>query len=168
VEEITRPAVGLTRAELTAVTLDKQAHESPGHVVIDVPKLDDSIPGAKVRAPAAEHRGQLREGLAQVPMTHGAGRERLHALLYPVHGALRRPSLQVVHPSVYLLPQRPAHARAQVTAEKVEPLATMREVDLSRFLRVQLQPEPREHCSHVLLGLLARGLRVAHDHESSA
>ena len=64
-----------------------------------------------------------------------------------------------------LLPDGTAHALAQVTAEKVEALAAAREVDVSRFLRMQLQTETRENRSYALLGLLARRLRVAHDHE---
>ena len=54
------------------------------------------------------------------PMTRGVWGERLHTLSYPLHRALRRPSLEVVHPLVSLLPNRSAHALAQVTAEKVE------------------------------------------------
>src|SRR5437763_15448016 len=62
-------------------------------------------------------------------------------------------------------PDRTAHALAQMTAEKVEALATAREIDQSRFLRMQLEPEPREHGAHPLPGFLDRRFRVAHHHE---
>ena len=52
-----------------------------------------------------------------------------------------------------------------MTAEEVKPLASPREVDLPRFVGMQLQPESREGVAHPLLGLLARHFRVAHDHE---
>src|SRR5947208_1327878 len=64
-------------------------------------------------------------------------------------------------------PDRTAHALAQMTAEKVEALATAREIDQSRFLRMQLEPEPREHGAHPLPGFLDRRFRVAHHHEWS-
>jgi hypothetical protein len=48
----------------------------------------------------------LRDGLAQVPMTRGSWGERLHTLSNPLHRAPRRPSLEVVHPSVSLLPDQ--------------------------------------------------------------
>ena len=165
---ITGPEVGLTGVKLATVALEEQALQASVHVVIELPKLDSGIAGAKVRAPAPEHRIELRDGLAQVPMTHGAGRECFHTLSNPLHGPLRRPSLEVVHPSVSLLPNASAHVLAQVTAKKIEARPSSREVDASRLLRMQLQTQPREHLLDALLGLLARRLRVAHDHESSS
>src|SRR5882672_10664086 len=135
-KEVRRPSGRLSSAKMTTVAFQEQACQSPVHVVIDEPKLVGGIARAEVGPPPTEHRVELRDGHAQVPMTRGAGRERLHALLHPMHGALRWPSLEEVHPLVSLLPERSAHALTQVTAEKVEPLAPAREVDLSRFVRV--------------------------------
>src|SRR5580693_6384543 len=101
-------------------------------------------------------------------MTDAARGARLHALANPTHGAARRPTLQVVHPSVCLFPQPAAHALAHMTAEEIKALASPREVDLPRFVWMQLQAEPRENIAHPLFGVLARGLRVAHDHKSSS
>jgi hypothetical protein len=119
-KESTGPLGGLTGAKLATVALDEQTLQAPVRIVIDLPKLDGGVPGAEVRAPAPEHRVHLRDSVAQVPMTPGAGREPLHPLSNPLHRALRGPALEVVHPLVSLLPDGPAHTFAQVTTEKIE------------------------------------------------
>ena len=48
-KEVAGPLGGLTGAKLATVALDEQALEAPVHVVIDLPKLDGGIAGAKVR-----------------------------------------------------------------------------------------------------------------------
>src|SRR5688572_19065518 len=73
--------------------------------------------------------------------------------------------MQVVDALPRPFPDRTAHALAQMTAEKVEAPATPREIDQSRLLRMQLEPETREHDAHSLAGFLNRRFRVAHDHE---
>ena len=98
-------------------------------------------------------------------MTPRAGRQRSYTSAHPRHGARRRPALQVVDASPRPLPERPAHALAQVTPEKVEALAATREVDRPRLLRMQLEPEPREHRADPASRFLDRRGRVAHDHE---
>jgi hypothetical protein len=124
VEEVTGPVGRLTGTKLTAVALHEHALQTPVHVVIDLPKLDGGVASAKVRAPSAEHRIEMRNGVAHIPVTRGARRERLHPLAYPTHRALSRPPLQVVHPAVPLLPEVSTHALAQVTPEKVKPLTS--------------------------------------------
>src|SRR5437868_2532584 len=73
--------------------------------------------------------------------------------------------MQVIDALSRPFPDRTAHALAQMTAEKVETLAPAREIDQSRLLRMQLEPEPREHGAHSRAGFLDRRLRVAHDHD---
>ena len=99
-KEVRRPLSGLTRTQVAAVALDEQAFQPPRDIIIDLPKLDGGVARAEVGPPATQHRAELREGLAQVPMTDAARRACLHALANPAHGALRRPPLQVVHPAV--------------------------------------------------------------------
>jgi hypothetical protein len=154
------PAGRLTRMKLAAVALHEHALQAPVHIVIDLPKLVGGITGAKVRPPPAQHRIQLRDGVAQVPMTRGAGCERLHTLSNPLHRPPRRPSLEVVHPLVSALPDGSAHALAQVTAERIESRRPSREVDASRLLRVELQTQPREHLAYASqMSTLGRSLR---------
>src|SRR5688572_16583585 len=62
-------------------------------------------------------------------------------------------------------PDRTTHALAQMTTEKIEALATAREIDQSRLLPMQLEPETREHGAHPLPGFLDRRVRVTHHHE---
>src|SRR5262249_15081289 len=143
----------------------KQALEPPRDVVIDLPKLDRSIAGAEVGGPSAQHRVELRDCLAQPPVTRAAVGDRLHALANPAHRTIGRPSLQEVHAAMVPLPQWAAHALAQMTAEEVKALASVREIDLPRFVRMQLQAERREDRADTWLGALTRRLRVAHDHE---
>ena len=100
-------------------------------------------------------------------MTAPARRQVSHACAHPSHGARGRPSMQVVDTFPRPFPYRAAHALTQVTPEKVEAFAATREVDCSGLLRMQLEPETREHAAHPPLGLLDRRFRVAHDHEWS-
>jgi hypothetical protein len=134
VKEVRRPLSGLTRAQIAAVALEEQAFQPPRDIVIDLPKLDGGIARAEVGTPATQHRVELRESLAQVPMTDAERGAGLHALANPTHGAARRPPLEVVHPSVCPFPQPAAHALAHMTAEEVKALASPREVDLPRFV----------------------------------
>jgi hypothetical protein len=73
--------------------------------------------------------------------------------------------MQVKDTSPCSFPDRPAHALAQVAAEKVEALATVREIDESRLLRMQLEPETCEHMTHTPSRFLDVRLRVTHHHE---
>ena len=136
VKKVGRPSSGLTGSQIAAVALHEQALQPPRDIVIDLPKLDGGIARAEVRPPAAEHRVEPRDGLAQVLVAHRAWRQRLHALLDPAHRALGRPPLEEVHALVPLLPDGAAHALAQVTAEEVESRASAREVDVPRLFRV--------------------------------
>ena len=43
-----RPSGGLTSVQVTAVALENHALQTPGHVVIDLPKLDGGIAGAGI------------------------------------------------------------------------------------------------------------------------
>src|SRR3954465_14925319 len=73
--------------------------------------------------------------------------------------------MQIEDASPRPLPHRSAHALAQVTSEKVESLASAREVGHSRLLRMQLESETREHRAHPLAGYLDLALRVTEHHE---
>src|SRR3989442_804759 len=84
-KESRRPPSGLTSTKLTAVTLDEQALQPRRDIGIDLPKLGGGIARAEVGAPATQYRVQLRDGLAQVPMTDAARGARLHALANPTH-----------------------------------------------------------------------------------
>jgi hypothetical protein len=68
VKESRRPPSGLTRLEMTAVTRDKEALQPPCHVVVDLPKFGGGIARAEVGAPATQHRVELRDSRAQVPV----------------------------------------------------------------------------------------------------
>src|SRR5919106_1349530 len=73
--------------------------------------------------------------------------------------------MQVIDALPRPFPDRPAHAFAQVAPEKVEALATAREVDQSRLLRMQLESESRQHRAHATSRFLDLRLRVTHHHE---
>src|SRR4051812_23058857 len=73
--------------------------------------------------------------------------------------------MQIEDASPRPLPHRSAHALAQVTSEKVESLASAREVGHSRLLRMQLEAETLEHRAHPLTGCLDVALRVTEHHE---
>jgi hypothetical protein len=47
VEEIARPLVGVTRAEVAALTLQHEAMEPPPRIGIDLDEFPGRIPGAK-------------------------------------------------------------------------------------------------------------------------
>lgn len=161
VKEGGRPTSRVTGPKLTTLTLHLQTLQSPCDVSIDVPEFDRSVPGAEVRAPAAQHGIEVRDDVAHVPVTRVMRRECLHALSNPLHGALRRPPLEEVHPVVLPRPDASTQTPAEMTAEEIEPFPTPGEVDSSRFIRVQLQPEPREDRPYAMLGLLTADF-VAH------
>src|SRR5262249_42733223 len=134
-------------------------------VRIEIGEVIRRVARAKVLAPATEHRIEIRDDPAQVLVTPGSWSEGSHALAHPTQGTLRGPSLEVVDALPRPLPNGPAHALAQVTPEKVETFPPAREVDQSRLLGMQLEPEPREHVPDATASFLDLRLRVTHHHE---
>jgi hypothetical protein len=51
---------------MAALALDQQALESPRDVTVDLPELVGGVPGTEVVSPAAQHRVQIRDHLADV------------------------------------------------------------------------------------------------------
>jgi hypothetical protein len=90
-----------------------------------------------------------------------------YAQAHSPHRALRRPPLEKINAALRSFPHRTAHAFAQVTPEKVKPVTAVRQVDYPRLLRMQLEPESREHVPHASSRFLNLRLRVTHDHKWS-
>ena len=67
--------------------------------------------------------------MASPPRRHFA-----HALPDPLHGALRRLTMQEVHALALALPDLAAHALAEVAAEEVEALLSVAELDAPRLV----------------------------------
>ena len=111
--------------------------------------------------PACRSRPQIHvhNHRAEVVVAAAAWRQRSHPSTHLPQRPLRWPPLQVVDALPRPYPDGPAHALAQMTPEEVKALATPREVDLPRFVRMQLQAEACENLAHALLGLLARRFR---------
>ena len=84
-EEGRCPAGRVTGVKMAAVALQERARQAPGHIGIDLLKLPRRVPSAEVAAPATQERIKERDGVAQVPMTVGPRRERLHALSNALH-----------------------------------------------------------------------------------
>src|SRR5437667_5578791 len=160
------PAFDLTRSQIPSLAAQHEAVEPIYDVAVEPIELARRIPGAEVVSPAAQDRVEIADQdphiLHSVPVASGS---LLHALLHTLHAALRRPALEEVHASVFLLPDDPTHPLVQVAAEEVEPLPSPTQIDSPRLLRVQLQSQPREDRSYALFRLDAGRLRVAHDHE---
>ena len=73
-KEVGRPVGRLTRPQVAAVALDEPTLQPPRDIVIDLLKLCRGIARAKVPAPAAQHRVELRDEVAQVnPVLRGWG-----------------------------------------------------------------------------------------------
>src|SRR2546427_1363814 len=165
-EEVTCPSDRFTRTKVAPLAFYHEAKEASPHVLVHPVELLCGIPGAEVVAPPAQDRVQVADQhphiLHSVPVSSG---ELLHALPSPLHASRRGPPLEEVDAMALLLPDRSAHALVQVATEKVEPLPSPAQVDLPRFLRVQLQSQPCKGCPHALLGLVTGRLRVAHHHE---
>ncbi len=94
-----------------------------------------------------------------------ARRQLPYASTHPCRRARGRPALQVIDAAMRPCPQRPAESLAQMTPEEIEALATAREIDQPRLLRLQLEPETREHGAHPLPGFLDRRFRGTHHHK---
>src|SRR5262249_10357524 len=154
-EEVVRPSLDFTRAKVPTLALHEEVGEPTLHVVVDLVELLRGVAGAEVVAPASQDRVQLADQhphiLDPVPAPPGL---LLHALPPPIHAALGGPALEKVQALALLPPDRPAHTLAGVAAEEVEPPLAPGEIDPPRLVRMHLQPEPREHLAHALLGLL--------------
>jgi len=112
-----------------------------------------------------EHRVNLLDRLAKIPVLRRDRGELLHALTHPLHALRRRPALQEVATLLLGSPDLPRHALVQVTSEEVESVLSIGEFDLPRLLRVQLQPEALEDDLHAPFRFLDVRLGVAHDRE---
>src|SRR5687768_6385691 len=127
-----------------------QGMEPVRDIAIEVMKRRRRVARAKVLRPAAEHRIHVRNDAAEILVTPRAGRQGAHTSAHPRHRARGRPPMQEEDTAMRAFPNRSAHALVQVAAEKVEARATAREIDGSRLLRMQLEPETREHGAHAL------------------
>jgi hypothetical protein len=78
---------------------------------------------------------------------------------------LRRLPMQEVQAFPVTLPDGPAQSLVQMAAEEIEALFAVVELHSPRLLRVQLEPETLQDDPDACLGLLARRLRLADDHE---
>jgi hypothetical protein len=164
-EEGTTPPSRATRAKATARTLDQQGVQPLFDIRVDLDEFRRRIARAKVLSPAAEHGIQVRDDAADILMAPRAGCQCSHAGAHRRHGALRRTPMQVEDALPRPLPDRPAHALAQMAPEEVEAVASTREVDRPRLLRMELEPESREHEAHASSCFLDVRLRVTHHHE---
>ena len=164
-EEGTVPSGSTTGPKARPRPLDEQGVETIFDESIHLDKFHRGIARAKVLAPAAQHRIDIRNDATNIRMAPRAGGQLAHTQAHPRHRARRRPALEIVDATTRPLPQWPTHALAQMAAEKVETLASTREIDRPRLLRMELEPEPREHEAHPTSRFLDVRFRVAHDHK---
>src|SRR2546428_10743775 len=90
------PLLALARPDVATVALSHQATEPTLDVAVDVDELDGGVPGAKVVAPAAQDRIELRDHIADVRSGAVAAGERPDPLAHLSHRILRGPALKVV------------------------------------------------------------------------
>jgi len=114
--------------------------QKPTQPSLDVPvELDEArrrVTRPKVLSPPAHHRIDLRDHRAEIVVAATAGCQVSDARSHLTHSALRRPPLQEVDALPRPLPDRPAQPLAQVTPQKVEALASPREIDGPGLLRM--------------------------------
>src|SRR5438045_1825607 len=103
-EGLSFPATHLPRPQVPPLALAHQVSEPPDDVPIDRRELRGRIPGPEVVAPAAQQRVELRDRLAQVPVTRRPWGQLLHALPHPLHALRRWPALEEVDALALLLP----------------------------------------------------------------
>src|SRR5215469_10423878 len=115
---------------------DPHPLEPPCHVAIDIGEALRCVPGAEVLPPPTQHGIERGNDAARILVTARLRRQLLHALLHPLYALRRRPALKEVHASAFLHPDRARHAFVQVTAEEVEALLSLAQIDSSRLFRV--------------------------------
>src|SRR5438105_10534554 len=105
-EPFARPGDELTRTQVAAVALAHQPPEPALHVAVDLNELAGGVAGAKVVAPTAQDRVELRDHLADIRSGAVAAGERPDPLAHPYHRLMRGPALKVVAADAAL--QQPA------------------------------------------------------------
>src|SRR5262249_11473159 len=108
---------------------------------------------------------EVCDHLADVRVASSSWRLVAHLLSDPLHRAGRGPAVQEVNLLPVALPDRSAQTLAEVTAEEVEALLSIVELDSPRLVGMELETESREVLPHVPLCLLALLLRLAHHGE---
>src|SRR6185312_1273660 len=103
-------------------------------VAVELIESRRCIAGREVVSPAADHRIDLRDRLAQIAVTRPTWGQLLHALLHSLHARRRRPALEEINALAFILPDLARHAFVQVTAEKVEALLAIGQLELSRLV----------------------------------
>src|SRR5690348_3948195 len=101
------------------------------YVRIDLVEALRGVSRAEVLPPASEERIEDRDDIAQIRVTSSSWRPVAHLLPDLLHRASRRPTMQVVHALSLAFPDRATHALVQMTAEKIEALLSIVELDLS-------------------------------------
>src|SRR5262245_33372078 len=125
---------------MTAVAFDQQAAEAANYVVVDLDELGGGVAGTEVVAPATQDRVDIRDHITDIVTRPAASRLGPDLRPEALHRPLGRPALKVV--AAHAAFQHPArHAGSEVAAEEIEALSTLSEVNHSRLLRMQLQPE---------------------------
>src|SRR4051812_25258110 len=165
VEEVARPLRRLARRQLTPRALDAQAAEPLVDVRVDLLEVASGVPGAEVSPPSTEDRVEVCDHLAEIRVASPSWRHAPHLFSHPLHRAPTRPAMQEVHSLSRALPDLAAQALVQVTAEEVEALLSVVELDSPRLLGMQLQAQPCQDRLDPVLGLLALLLRFAHHHQ---
>src|SRR6476659_9724560 len=139
VKPLFSPLTGLPGTQVAAPLLDHQAEQPPHHIPVDLTEFDPGVAGAKVVAPPAQDRIEIRDHIANIgsdPVASGA----LPDLgSHSGHGRLAGPAVQVIAHDALLFPQPPRHARPEVTAQKIQALPPVTQVDHLRLIRMQPQ-----------------------------
>ena len=145
------------------MTLAHQAVEPPLDVPVDLDELDGGVPGTKVVAPTAQDRIDRGDHVANVHPSAASASQRFDPRSDAIHRPLRRPALEVVATNAAF--QQPTrYTGVEMAAEEIEPLPAFTEVNQSRLLRVQLQPQPGQHLAGESLGFPGLGFAAAsHD-----
>ena len=128
------PLIDYTGYEVPPRTLDAEPTQAFVHVAIDLFEAARSISRGEVRAPASEGGVEILDDLAEIRVTSPSSRLVLHLLSNSRHRALRRLTMQEVHALSLVLPDSAAQALAKMTAEKVEALLSIVELDSSRLV----------------------------------
>src|SRR2546428_13547838 len=105
------PRLPLARPDVATVALSHQATEPTLDVAVDVDELDGGVPGAKVVAPAAQDRIELRDHIADVRSGAGAAGERPDPPAHLFHRIPAGPAPEVVAAESARNSPRPAPTR---------------------------------------------------------
>ena len=107
------------------------------NIAVHGDELGSRVPRAEVVGPSAEKPVQAADDNRQVYSHLGSTGEGLDPGPGSLHGAHRRPAMQVVANNTLLLPKPTRHAGTKMTPEEVKAFPALSEIDHTGLVRVQ-------------------------------